>query len=208
MRAGLISPRNSAGPGWEAHNDGVWGSHTSGRGGSKVLENATSAQLIDAVRLSSALLLPRPPAKCDGVRLSDADAPPPATAGVHSDMLTYVAEVHTPTAEELRALRHLLVVFWCVKERLCTTTLAQLARQVPSMRVTEAQSERAASLAGLIDADRRARLSPDRLSAVTMAKSWTARRFADELPPALPASKTQRRVAGTVAAALARHGRR
>jgi hypothetical protein len=124
-----------------------------------VLDDCTAAQLTAAVRLSSALLLPRPPAKCDGVRLSDADALPHAAAGVHSDMLVYVTEVHTLTAEDLSAMRHPLVVFWCVKERLSATTLAQLARQVPSICATDAQFERAASLAGLIDAERRARLS-------------------------------------------------
>jgi hypothetical protein len=106
-----------------------------------------------------ALLLPRPPAKCDGVRWSVGDALPPATAGVHADMLVHVNDVHILTAEELSAMRHLLVVLWCVKERLFTTTLAQLARQVPRICVTEAQLERAASLAGLIEAEHRARLS-------------------------------------------------
>jgi hypothetical protein len=123
-----------------------------------VRDDLTSTQLTQAVCMPVALLLPRTPATRDGVRLRGADAPPHAAAGVHADMLVYVAEVHTPTVEELRALRHLLVVFW-VNECLFTTTLAQLARQVLSMRVTEAQSERAATLAGLIDAARRARLS-------------------------------------------------
>jgi hypothetical protein len=90
---------------------------------------------------------------------SDADALPHAAAGVHSDMLVYVNEVHMLTAEELSALRHPLVEVWCVKERLFTTTLAQLARQVPSICATEAQLERAASPAGLIDEECRARLS-------------------------------------------------
>jgi hypothetical protein len=124
-----------------------------------VLHDCTAAQLTAAVHLSSALLLPRPPAKCDGVRLSDADALPHAAAGVHSDMMAYVAEVRTQTAKELSAMRHPLVVLWCVNGHRCITTLAQLARQVPSICVTEAQLERAASLAGLIDAVRRARLS-------------------------------------------------
>jgi hypothetical protein len=124
-----------------------------------VLDNSTSAQLTQALGLSVALLLPRPPAKCDGVRLSDSDALAHAAAGVHSDMLVYVNEVHMLTAEDLSAMRHPLVEFWCVNERLFTTTLAQLARQVPSIRATESQLERAASLAGLIDAVRRARLS-------------------------------------------------
>jgi hypothetical protein len=123
-----------------------------------VRDDSTAAQLTQAVCMPVALLLPRPPATRGDVRLSDADALPHAAAGVHADMLTYVDEACTLTAEELRALRHPLVVFW-VNERLCTTTLAQLARQVLSMRVTEAQSERAASLAGLIDAERRAHLS-------------------------------------------------
>jgi hypothetical protein len=171
-----------------------------------VLDDCTAAQLTAAVHLSSALLLPRPPAKCDGVRLSDADALPQAAAGVHSDMLVYVAEVHTLTAEELSAMCYPLIVFWCVKERLSAKTLAQLARQVLSIRATEAQSERAASLARLIDAERRARLSPERLSAVTIAKSWAARRFADELPPALPASMMQRGGTSAMAAALAAMG--
>jgi hypothetical protein len=74
------------------------------------------------------------------------------------------------------------------------------------MRVTEAQLKRAASLAGLIDAVRRARLSPDRLSAVTTAMSRGARRFADELPPALPASMMQRGGTSATAAALAAMG--
>jgi hypothetical protein len=93
------------------------------------------------------------------VRLSDVDALPHAAAGVHSDMLVYVNDVHRLTAEDLSAMRHPLVVFWCVKERLFTTTLAQLARQVPSICVTEAQSERATSLSALIDEECRARLS-------------------------------------------------
>jgi hypothetical protein len=171
-----------------------------------VRDDSTAAQLTQAVCMPVALLLPRPPAKCDGVRLSDADALPHAAAGVHADMLVYVNEVQMLTAEDLGALRHPLVEFWCVNERLFTTTLAQLARQVPSICATQAQLERAASLAGLIDAVCMARLSPDRLSAVTMAKSWTARRFADELPPALPASMMRHRVAGAVAAALAAMG--
>jgi hypothetical protein len=124
-----------------------------------MLDECTAAQLTQAVCMPVALLLPRPPAKCDGVRLSDADALPHATASGHSDMLTHVNEVRTPTAEELSALRHPLIEFWCVNERLFTTTLAQLARQVPSICATEAQLKRAASLAGLIDAARRARLS-------------------------------------------------
>jgi hypothetical protein len=146
------------------------------------------------------------PARLQRVMACDADVLPHAAAGVRSDMLTYVNDVHILTAEELSALRHPLVVLWCVDERLFTTTLAQLARQVPSICATEAQSERAASHAGLIDAVRSARLSPDRLSAVTMAKSWTARRFADELPPALPASMMQRGGTSAKAAALAAMG--
>jgi hypothetical protein len=122
-----------------------------------VWDDSTAAQLTQAVCMPVALL-PRTPATCDGVRLSDADALPHA-AGVHSDMLVYVNDVHILTAEELSALRHPVVVFWCVNERLVTTTHAQLARQVLSICTTEAQSERAASLAGLIDAARRARLS-------------------------------------------------
>jgi hypothetical protein len=114
----------------------VWGSHTSCAGGSIVRDDSTSAQLTQAVCMPVALLLPRPHAKCDGVRLIDADALPPAAAGVHSDMLTYVAEVRTPTAEELSTMRHPLVEFRCVKERLSTTTLAHLARQVLSIRAT------------------------------------------------------------------------
>jgi hypothetical protein len=165
-----------------------------------------SAQLTQAVGLSVALLLPRTPATRDGVRLSRADALPHAAAGVHADMLTYIEEVRTPTAEELSAMRHPLVVFWCVNERLFTTTLAQLARQVPSICATEAQLERAASLAGLIDAVRRARLSPDRLSAVTTARSWVVRQVADELPPVLPASMMQRGGTSATAAALAAMG--
>jgi hypothetical protein len=124
-----------------------------------VRDDSTSAQLTDAVRLSSALLLPRPSATRDGVQLSEADTLPPATTGVHSDMLVYIQEVRALTAEELSTMRHPLVEFWCVNERLFTTTLAQLARQVLSIRATEAQSERAASLAGLIDEECRARLS-------------------------------------------------
>jgi hypothetical protein len=124
-----------------------------------VRDDSTSAQLIDAVRLSSALLLPRTPATRGDVRLSGADALPHAAAGVHADMLVYVNDAQMLTAEDLSALRHPLVVFWCVNERLFTTTLAQLARQVLSICATEAQLERAASLAGLIDAERRARLS-------------------------------------------------
>jgi hypothetical protein len=77
-----------------------------------VWDDSTSAQLTQAVGLSVALLLPRPPAKCDGVPLSDADALPHAAAGVHSDMLVYVNDVHMLTAEELSAMRRPLVVFW------------------------------------------------------------------------------------------------
>jgi hypothetical protein len=124
-----------------------------------VRDESTSAQPTEAARLAVALLLPRPPAMRGDMRLRDADAPPHAAAGVHSDMLVYVAEVRTLTAEEVSAMRHPLVVFWCVNERLFTTTLAQLARQVPSICATETQSEWAASLAGLIDAVRSARLS-------------------------------------------------
>jgi hypothetical protein len=171
-----------------------------------VLDDATSAQLTKAVCMPVALLLPRPPATCGDVRYSDADALPHAAAGVHSDMLVYVNDVRTPTAEELSALRRPLVVFWCVNERLFTTTLAQLARQVPNICATEAQLERAASLAGLFDAVRRARLSPDRLSAVTITMSRAARRFANVLPPVLPASKMQRGGTSAMAAALAAMG--
>jgi hypothetical protein len=86
-----------------------------------------SAQLIQAVGLSVALLLPRTPATRDGVRLSRADALPHAAAGVHADILAYVAEVRTQTAEELSAMRHPLVVVWCVNKRLFTATLVHLA---------------------------------------------------------------------------------
>jgi hypothetical protein len=171
-----------------------------------VRDELHSAQLTQAVCMPVALLLPRLPATRGDMRLSGADAPPPAIASVYSDMLVYVDEVRKLTAEELRAMRHPLVEFWWVKERLSATTLAQLARQVLGIRATEAQSKRAASLAGLIDADRRARLSPERLSAVTIAKSWAARRFEDELPPVLPARKMRHRVASAVAAALAAMG--
>jgi hypothetical protein len=123
-----------------------------------VRDDSTAAQPTDAVRLLDTLLLPHPPATRGDVRLSGAHSMPHTAAGVHSDMLTYVDEACTLTAEELRALRHPLVVFW-VNERLSAKTLAQLARQVPGICVTEAQLKRAASLAGLIDAARRARLT-------------------------------------------------
>jgi hypothetical protein len=74
-----------------------------------------------------ALLLPRTPATRDGVRLSGADVLPPGIASVHADMMAYVAEVRTQTATELSAMRHPLVVFWCVNGRLFTTTLVHLA---------------------------------------------------------------------------------
>jgi hypothetical protein len=124
-----------------------------------VRDDSTAAQLTQAVCMPVALLLPRPPATRGDMRLSDADALPHAAACVHSDILAYVNDVHILTAEELSALRHPLIEFWCVNERLFTTTLAQLARQVPSICATEAKLERAALLAGLIDTERRARLS-------------------------------------------------
>jgi hypothetical protein len=171
-----------------------------------VRDESTPAQLTQALGLSVALLLPRTPATRDGVRLSRADTLPHAAAGVHSDMLVYVNEVRTLAAEELSARRHPFVVFWCVNGRRFTTTLAQLARQVPSICVTEAQPERAASLARLIDEECRAHLSPDRLSAVTIAISRAARRLANVLPPAQPASMMRHRLTSAMAAALAAMG--
>jgi hypothetical protein len=57
-----------------------------------------------------------------------------------------------------------------------------------------------------IDVERRAQPSPERFSAVTLARSVAEQRFAHELPPALPASMMQRGGTSAMAAALAAMG--
>lgn len=90
----------------------------------------------------------------------------PVKAAVEAATAAYVRDIRALT-EEQRTTMDPLRDYWCTLERRALP-LAHLARHYLAMRPTEAQPEREASLAGLIDAERRNRLLPERLRAVTI----------------------------------------
>jgi len=145
------------------------------------------------------------------IAILDRYLPPPAAA---ADPFTFIAVPSPTVARELSEYVAAglkleltdnfcpLANFWGERAR-SGSQLAQLARQILSIRPTEAEAERMASLAGMVDTERRNRISAERLRSVVLASAW-AKRPSDVSGPQLTKRKVdmKQRVENAIKAAF------
>ena len=165
----------------------------------------TAASSAHVNRIITALRDDMPGPVDNGLDIGIGAAAPPVDA-LKPEVTSYLVAVRDMTVEQRGEIDNPLADFWCLPVR-CHTKLAQLARRYLGIRPTEAEAERAASLAGLVHTARRSSMSPGRLRDVVLAAAWSRtvmRRAATargaRARPAAGAARMQARVERAIAA--------